>query len=357
MSDTDDAITMSDNDDAITTSDTDDAVTTSNLEDAIIRVASYHRRDFNLAVIHSDIAQDNPELSLFKSFGRNPISNLGRLEALPTELLTTVLLMCDIQSAFRFSHVNNRARTLVASMWEYRKTREHALQCLWAAFKTNMAPNVGVSALYQALVTETCSLCGAAFGRFFFLPTATQCCLPCLERAPELAVLSLAQVCKATGRSRASLRQLLPVLHTIPGIYGMWETNRKRRGYFVSKAHCSEVLKVDLQEPLPTTTANPEPPLARYMAASSIPYLDMATGDIQIGLSCKGCQAMLEATSTFSIEPFRRLRDKIYSREEFLAHFQQCHGAKVLWMSSKGGTVPFEEPEFTKRGGYFAERP
>lgn len=333
-----------------------DTISTSDHDDAIIRVASYHRRDFNLAVIHSNTSQlDSFGLSLFKSFSRNPVSTLGPLEALPLELLTTTCLLLDLQSAFCFSHVNSRAKEVIASIWEYRQIREHALQCLWAAFRTGMAPKFGVSALYTALVTKACSLCGA-FGRFLFLPTATQCCLPCLESASEFALLSVAQACKATGRSRASLRRLMPILYTIPGTYGMSETNRKRRGYFVAKTHCSELLQKDGLEPLHTTTS-PDPLLVRYMASSSIPYLDVATGCVQTGLSCKGCQAALEddAIEIRSTVPFR-LRDKVYSREGFLDHFRQCDGAKALWISSKGGTVPFKEPVFTKQGGYFTKR-
>lgn len=332
-------------------------LSTGDHEDAIIRVASYHRLDFNLAVIHSSTAQlDSPRSSLFRSFGRDPVSTLGPLEALPPELLTTIFLSLDLQSAFRFSHVNSRAKELIAGIWEYRQTREHALQCLWAAFRTGVAPNFGVSAIYAALVTEACSLCGA-FGGFFFLLTATQCCLPCIESAPELGVLPLAQVCKATGRSRASFKSLIPVLYTIPGIYGMWETNRRRRGYVVAQTHCSEFLHMDGLELPHTATASPDPPLVRYMACSSIPYLDLATGGIQTGLSCKGCQAILEddAGETHSTEFFRR-RDRVYSREGFLEHFRKCDGAKALWISSKRGTAPFEEPMFAKQGGYFNKR-
>ena len=252
-------------------------------------------------------------------------------------------------------HISSRAKELIAGIWEYCQTREHALQCLWAVFRTGMAPKFQASALYTALVTKACSLCGA-FGRFILLPTATQCFLPCLESASEFALLSVAQACKTTGRSRASLRRLIPMLYTIPGIYGMAETNRRRRGYFVAKTHCSELPQMDSLQPLHNTNS-PDPLIVRYMASSSIPYLDVATGSVQTGLSCKGCQVMLEddAIKTRSTEPFRR-RNRVYSREGFLDHFQQCDGAKALWISSKGGMVPFKKPLFTKQGGYFTKR-
>ena len=69
-------------------------------DDAIIRVASNHRRDFDLAVIHFNISQvESSGFSFFESFGRNPVSTLGALEALPLELLATICLLLDLQSA------------------------------------------------------------------------------------------------------------------------------------------------------------------------------------------------------------------------------------------------------------------
>ena len=153
------------------------------------------------------------------------------------ELLTAVLLELDLEPALRFSHANNCAKSLIASIWEYRKVRELAPQCLYAAFRTGLLflSSLGVSALYAALVTKGCGLCGRrrAFARFFSLLTATQCCLLCLEEAPECAILCLGRVCRATGRSPGSVRRRVPVLPSMPGSYG-WQdeahTQERLRG-------------------------------------------------------------------------------------------------------------------------------
>ena len=89
---------------------------TSNHDDAIVRVASYHRRDFNLAVIHSNSTITPPESTLFESFTRDSVSTLGHLEVLPAEILTNISLLLDLQSAFQFSHVNTRAKDLIAGI-------------------------------------------------------------------------------------------------------------------------------------------------------------------------------------------------------------------------------------------------
>lgn len=344
--------------------------------DAIIRVAAYHRRDLDLTVVHCNPAE--LESSLFKSFSQNPAAKLGSLAVLPAELLTAVLLQLDLESALRFSHANNCAKSLLAGTREYRKVRELALQCLHAAFRTGVSSSLGVSALYAALVTKGCGLCGRrrAFARFFSLLTATQCCLPCLEEAPELAVLRLNSICKATGTSPGSVRRRVPVLRSVPGSYGWQETRHTRKSDFVAQAHCSRFLGAHCPEPQPPCSAWTEPLIARgilspsfswaepllerYMAASIIPYLDVATGSVERGLSCKGCQVAwddeIENETAERAELVMTRVDWNYSREGFLEHFRECDEAQALWSASKGGTVPFKEPEVTTKGGCFKER-
>ena len=217
-----------------------------------------------------------------------------------------------------------------------------------------MSSNFGARAIFDALVTRECSLCGD-FGGFFCLLTTTHCCLPCLEKAPELAVMTLTEAANVTGRSRALIQRQFPVVNTIPGIYGPRATIRKRKLQVVVKTPFSVLLY--LQEELGLTGPRRSfisTPLTRYMAASSIPYLDIATGVVHAGVSCKGCHVMMENCRDYGqvfASLFKR-REKVFSREEFLEHFRECEGAKALWVSSKEGTVDFKEPKFTKAGGY-----
>lgn len=118
---------------------------------AIIRVAAYHRQDLDLTVVNCNPAELEP--SLFNSFSPNPVFELGSLKVLPAELLITVLLQLDLESALRFSHTNNYAKSFIAGIWECRKARELVPQCLHAAFHTSVSSSLGVSALYAAVVT------------------------------------------------------------------------------------------------------------------------------------------------------------------------------------------------------------
>lgn len=341
-------------------------------DDDIIRVAAYHRRDIDLTVVNCNPAELEP--SLFSSSSPNPVFKLGSLGVLPAELLIAILLQLDLESALRFSHANNSAKSFTADIWEYRKARELAPQCLHAAFRTGVSSSLGVSALYAALVTKGCALCGHrhAFARFFSLLTATQCCLPCLEVAPECAVLRLDTVCKATGRSPGSVRRRVPVLRSVPGSYGWEKTRHTRKSDFVAQAHCSRFLGANCPEPQPRCLLWTAPLIARgilspshswaeplperYMAASSIPYLDVAAGGVERGLSCRGCQVAWDDEMEDETEERSGLvMSQVvwnYSREGFLEHFRECDEAQALWSASKGGTVPLEEPEVTMEERY-----
>lgn len=99
-----------------------------------------------------------------------------------------------------------------------------------------------------------------------------------------------------------------------------------------------------------------EPLPERYMAASSIPYLDVAAGGVERGLSCRGCQVAWDDEMEDETEERSGLvMSQVvwnYSREGFLEHFRECDEAQALWSASKGGTVPLEEPEVTMEERY-----
>ncbi|CCF37277.1 F-box domain-containing protein [Colletotrichum higginsianum] len=327
-----------------------------NLDEAasILRVTSYHRKDFDLAVIHL-----NPHKfgyirsSLFKSFASSLDANLGRLESFPLEILTSVCLFLDISTAFHFSHVNRRAREIVATIREYRQLSEHAIDCVCALLRTGVASRVSITSLYSALSTKNCHLCGS-FSGFLFLSTATRCCFSCIETAPSLRATSLAKLSKASGVPVRQLKKSIPTLHTLSGVYTMEEVTRTRRTFIVAESHCLDALKRnEIKESQLTFDLWSQSPILRFMASSSLPFLDPITEEIQTGVSCRGCQLVLEAAP--SEARFDR-RERVYSREEFLDHFHQCEEARNLWVLSQGGTVPIEEPFMAQQGGFFNER-
>ena len=139
---------------------------------------------------------------------------------------------------------------------------------------------------------------------------------------------------RSFNRNPASTSRPLEALSVelLSAILLLPQTNRRRRGYLVAKAHCAELPK------LGGLATSPGPHIVRYMASSSISSLDIATGEVQTGLSCKGCQATLEdyATKISSPEELFRQRGMVYSKEG-----QQCAGAKALGLSKhRGNSFP-----------------
>ena len=311
---------------------------------AILSVASYHRGDLELPVVSIHPKQhDAVRASLFRPFGRAHAYDLGpRLGRLPFELVSLICQELDVTSAFRLSHVNRTTREALASVREFRHLAAHALEALCVLLRTTLGSHVGVLDLYGALTTRNCELCGA-FGGFFFLPTAARCCLTCVASAPEMRVSHVSRVAEGAGVPAQQLERerRLPVLPTLPDA-------RKR---IVAVSHAVQLLRERGEaDPEAAVARWPDSLTLRFAAATSLPYLDRRAGEAQCGLSCKGCQLAFEAD--FS-DDHLELRDRFYSRAEFMEHFDECPGAEKLWVASREGTAPVEEPQWMGLGRAF----
>lgn len=289
--------------------------------DAILRVTSYHRRDFDCAIITAKPGQhDYIRLSLFKILGASGNSGPGRLQCPPFELISSICLQFDLHSTLKLTQANRSAREIVASVPQCRQLSEHALECLWTLFRTGLAPHIGIATtLHSTLSTDGCVICGS-FGGFISLLTAARCCFHCIESAPALRIVSLHSRCKASRAPAARLKKAPPVLRSLPGTYSSDMTRQKRRRYLVAGYHTLELLRTnEVEDPRTTLGKLPESQALRCMASTWLPYVSLATGESQLGRSCKGCQIAMEAN--ICDENFSR-RERAYSREGFLVTFR-----------------------------------
>jgi hypothetical protein len=318
--------------------------------DAILGVTSYNRADFELPVVTVHPSQhDAVRSTVFQPLGDKSRHSdfdfdLGRLGRLPFEIVSLICLELDVTSAVRFSHVNRTAREVLTSIREFRHLSAHALEGLCVLLRTGLASHVNALDVYSTLTTQNCSLCGS-FGGFMFLPTAARCCLTCLASAPAMQVAYLSRVADATGVEAGALQKRLPVLHTLPD---------SRRCIVAVQPHALEALRNErgLGEAEAEAAASrwPDSLTLRFQAATSLPYLDRMTGEVQSGVSCKGCQLAFEGDF---LDDHLELRDRFYSRQGFMDHFEECAAAQKLWSSSQEGTVPVEEPTWTGLGRTF----
>ena len=327
--------------------------------DAIIRVTTYHRKDYSRSVIwfppreHAGV-----RLSIATPFQRTSSTGLGSLNRLPLQLLHDVLLRLDMHSLFKFRQTNLRSRHMVDSLNQYQVVVSHGLNLLCALLRTRLATSISLFDFYHALCTKACALCGE-FGGFISLPTWNRCCFKCLQGALETQVQSLASVRKQFHLTKAKLTQLRS-FKTLPGIYSMMESVYKSRVTVVS---VHQAILASGQQPhalVQVQVAN----LGRnqkynFMGSCALPYYDRRTGEVEHGMSCAGCQLALEKDIIGSRgEDWAfEARDKVYARDGFLKHFRWCEQAQLLWrLSDEGNKRPAELPEAARRGGFFNNR-
>ncbi|KAK3689593.1 cyclin-like F-box [Podospora appendiculata] len=293
--------------------------------DAVIRVAAYHRRDFELAVIRSRPSEHDPvRASVADPFPSAPVSYLGTLERLPVELLSSICFFLDVRSCFKF--------------------RQHGLESLCAVLRTGIARYLTISDLYRPLCAAGCGLCGYEFGGFLFLPT----------QSPRLRLITLSALRNSSGMTRERLAQMMPVVRSLPGRYTMTQKRPTRRLELIAREQSLETLGFTAR-PLPFSPRKTD--IWRYMVTTPLPLLDPTTGQVQHGLSCKGCQIALEIADAHGVRcaSLSQNRDQVYSRQGYLEHFPLCPESITLWEASETGTVGIRESEFTRRGGYLED--
>lgn len=156
----------------------------------VIRVTSYHRCDFDLAVARTNPCHhDQIRRSLLQTINVTS-STLGNLHLLPLEIVYEIRSLLDIQSLLSFRHVNRRAQQIVRTTPGYEGAITYALETLCVVQRTNVASWFTLSDLFKVLCTRDCHFCGS-FGGFIFLPSFMRCCFCCIREDSLSSILPL----------------------------------------------------------------------------------------------------------------------------------------------------------------------
>ncbi|KAH7324991.1 hypothetical protein B0I35DRAFT_449768 [Stachybotrys elegans] len=326
------------------------------LSDKILDVCAYHRRDFDLVLVRSRPHDTQAVLaSLQNACQACPASSLGSLDSLPTELLCIILRDLDVLSYFQFRHVNRRACALATTAHEYQSVARHGLEGLRGLLRAGLAPLFTMGDLYSPLIREECVLCGS-FGGFLFLPTVTRCCIACIQTSPDLRVMCTSTFSRLAKISTRRLRRVLgSELRTVPGSYSMLDKRTRRPKHLIAVQTATaklEQLGILDQDRSRALLSWDEQEGRQFMASTAFPWYDPHNGQVDDGISCKGCQVRFENRLEVGVADDR---DRVFSRSSYLSHFQSCTEAQELWTQSEGGTKAVWEPEFTRRGGFFNE--
>jgi hypothetical protein len=99
-------------------------------------------------------------------------------------------------------------------------------------------------------------------------------------------------------------------------------------------------------------------PILIFMVCCAIPSYNPQNDQNENRVSCAGCQlALQDGVSTRTEDWASDVRDMVYSRSEFLEHFEWREQAQGLWLDSNDGTIELLRlPYSCKKGGHFKLR-
>ncbi|KFX88233.1 hypothetical protein O988_09100 [Pseudogymnoascus sp. VKM F-3808] len=333
--------------------------------DAVVRVCSYHRKDFEEVMVHSrpgvtELVQN----SLQTAFDISPATALDGFNSLPEELMEMILENVDIFTYFRLRQVDRFTRIRLTARQEYQLVAKHGLEGLRGLLRSGCASSFHIMDLYRALTTDRCAIC-REYGGFLFLLTVTRCCFNCLQSSPRLRVISTSDFAKTAGISKSKLSKSYgSTLRTVSGQYStksrrdlqvLWSAPgrdrapRRRPKKLILEANAVEALESQAilkKNPISGLLGRAEEPNQRFMACVPFPSYDTSTGKTEHGVSCKGCQTMFE----YGVGTFR-CRNTEFSSVDFLFHFSHCGEARRIWGTSRKGTRNVKVSEFIKHNG------
>jgi hypothetical protein len=292
------------------------------------------------------------------------LGRLGSLDIFPVETLQDIYRSLDLQSLENLRFVSSKSKAVVECLHEYQLIRRYVPEVLHALISTNCASSYFWFDLFFALCHDRCVICEDEYGPYIFLPTAERCCNRCLYMAQPLEIIPLTTVVEYI--SEEEIRESMVVATTLPGYYMgdytfsqsiqivRWEAafglcleinsnaanlmfeehERSRPQYELRYDHVPSLIGVD--HPRESTSG---------MAAMQFPYLNVQTGRIESGTWCRGCEhdflnVLSDPWRLGWPNPYRlrHIREKAFSKAEFLLHFEGCVRAKRLLGSREGGS-------------------
>lgn len=299
----------------------------------------------------------------------------GKLDLLPVELLHNIFQSLDFQSLRCLRVVNFATKQLVEALPAYADLVKHAPNALRALADTNLLSYFDATQLYDVLLCDRCAGCNE-FGDHLFLPACKRCCIDCLLDHPYMRVITVSAAKKRFGQ--ASLIGL-PIMHSLPGHYGLEKQLHSERYWLISThaAHMRSLFlagdrdeimpslkrqlamyaktKGTLLERLPpwqalpqmkVTGSLPQSPQAhddklnvmndtiRFMATTPFPSLDRDSRKVEHGVRCLPCTECFwgpDGPGPFAHPHVRRSMDMAFSEEGFSEHIKKCPLARQYW--------------------------
>jgi hypothetical protein len=220
-----------------------------------------------------------------RGYSTEPLQAASRLESLPLEILNSILLMLDVPSLITLRRVSRRGMSLVNSVLEYQRIREHCPNILRAILSVN-ARFYSLGTLYEVLSTQKCETCDG-FGTLLYLITCKRLCYYCMNSdILNLPVLGrwVTDITKITNDELQSVPHIISFSGHYTPTMVRWTSSGAifDRRAVVSKAGCA-VSALGLQD-----RRMFEP--ARCMSVISAPFIDPTERSVDWGLYCALCR-------------------------------------------------------------------
>lgn len=307
-----------------------------------------------ISINHEELARCCP-LDTGRYEASNVENSLGAINALPTELITYVLLEFDLRTLTAFRAVNQCARLAVDRLYEYKVIITHTPFVLRTALSLNAASWITCSKLFAVLRDHACVKCGH-YGTFIYLFTCERVCFLCLSYHVDYLPLTPAHAMETFALTQKVV-STLGVINTLPGYYMDAVHFRKKRillvdrqtaktasiklyGSYTRMKACVEYKRAvriaryqkKLREFRSTTppvmsrrphcppyttdfdkhTRNP----LRFMAVVLAPLIQGRGCTVDWGLSCTGCQR----SRVLGDKPSER----IFASDKIIDHIKEC---------------------------------
>lgn len=335
----------------------------------ILHLLAYHYKNYDDSVLSIHNEENRPTHSI----NHYPIlpASVG-LDLLPVEMLSAVLRFSDLHTLSTLRLVNRRTKVVVEGFIPYKLIKLHAPYVLDALTRTGVASHFTAVQVFDVFCSDSCAICGK-FGAFLWIPGCIRCCIPCVRESQELLPMTQRDAKAAFGLSQKALSKV-PIVHTLPGIYTLLGTQYKRRKWLLSRGKAREIAvevhggEEGLISYITSNTSRAKAAydqrvakrnatrsafdskgernitiddISRFLVTTRLPYFNSELRSTQTGLSCKGCQAALEAHSKHllscaQLRPLFDMRDRTYTEDMFLDHFAICTEAQRMWAEHRG---------------------
>ncbi|KAF5980945.1 cyclin f-box [Fusarium bulbicola] len=245
---------------------------------------------------------------------------------------------CDLQSIFNLRQTNVRIRRIISGHILYRHILK-ALPLYHAILGTKYAQRVWALDFWNIFTKMPCAICGE-FAMLISIPEWLRLCQKCVELGGRCG-RGLDRSTKASRfvRLRHFAWEWLAPGRLIPGRFWHNDFGVGLKGWRRDIVEYSRVKHLDGGRPRIWKSLAP----FNYLVMCAVPYMDPENFEMESGIGCKGC-IKIPGSQTIKYEGMER----VYSREEFLEHFQWCYRAQLLWQAyeEEDASIPINTTDY-----------